>query len=78
MQTNTLEIADCIYRLSTCISEAAPGGFTFNQFLVDADDPLLFHTGPRRKFLLLSQAIARIVLLLLTGDRGISLHAGAG
>jgi hypothetical protein len=41
------EIADRIYRVSTCVPEAAPGGLTFNQFLVDADDPLLFHTGPR-------------------------------
>jgi flavorubredoxin len=63
MQTSVHEIADRIYRLSTCVPEAAPGGFTFNQFLVDADDPLLFHTGPRRMFPLVSQAIARIVPL---------------
>ena len=48
MQTNT-HIADHVYRLSTCVPDAASGGFTFNQFLVDADDPLLFHTGPPRK-----------------------------
>ncbi len=35
MQTKTYEIADRIFRLSTCVPEAAPGGFTFNQFLVD-------------------------------------------
>jgi flavorubredoxin len=63
MQTSSHEIADRIYRLSTCVPEAAPGGFTFNQFLVDADEPLLFHTGPRRMFPLVSQAIARIVPL---------------
>ena len=63
MQTSVHEIADRIYRLSTCVPETAPGGFTFNQFLVDADDPLLFHTGPRRMFPLVSQAIARIVPL---------------
>jgi flavorubredoxin len=63
MQTNTYEIADRIFRLSTCVPEAAPGGFTFNQFLIDADDPLLFHTGPRRLFPLVSQAIARIIPL---------------
>ncbi len=63
MQTKVHEIADHIYRLSTCVPEAAPGGFTFNQFLVDADEPLLFHTGPRRMFPLVSQAIARIVPL---------------
>lgn len=63
MHTSVHEIADRIYRLSTCVAEAAPGGFTFNQFLVDADDPLLFHTGPRRMFPLVSQAIARIIPL---------------
>ena len=61
MQTQTHEIADRIFRLSTCVPEAAPGGFTFNQFLIEADDPLLFHTGPRRMFPLVSQAIARII-----------------
>lgn len=63
MQTTSCEIADRIYRISTCVPDAAPGGFTFNQFLVDADEPLLFHTGPRRMFPLVSQAIARIVPL---------------
>jgi len=29
--------------------------------LIEADDPLLFHTGPRRMFSLVSEAIARIV-----------------
>jgi flavorubredoxin len=63
MQTKTHEIADGIYRFSTCVPDAAPGGFTFNQFLIDAQDPLLFHTGPRRMFPLVSEAIARIVPL---------------
>jgi len=63
MQTTTHEIADRIYRFSTCVPEAAPGGFTFNQFLINADEPLLFHTGPRRMFPLVSSAIARIVPL---------------
>ena len=61
MQTRTDEIADGIYRLSTCVPDAAPGGFTFNQFLIDADEPLLFHTGPAAMFPLVSEAIARIV-----------------
>lgn len=63
MQTRVHEIADGIYRLSTCVADVAPGGFTFNQFLVNADEPLLFHTGPRRMFASVSQAIARIVPL---------------
>ena len=48
MQTNTHEIADRISHPTTFVPDAAPGGLTFNQFLIDADDPLLFHTGPRR------------------------------
>lgn len=63
MQTRIDEIAEGVYRLSTCVPEAAPGGFTFNQFLIDADDPLLFHTGPRGMFPLVSQAIARVIPL---------------
>ncbi len=61
METRTDEIADGIFRFSTCVADAAPGGFTFNQFLIRAEQPLLFHTGPRRMFPLVSAAIARIV-----------------
>jgi flavorubredoxin len=63
MQTRIDEIAAGVYRLSTCVPDAAPGGFTFNQFLVNGDDPLLFHTGPRGMFPLVSEAIARIIPL---------------
>jgi flavorubredoxin len=63
MNTKTDEIAAGIYRLSTCVPDAAPGGFTFNQFLVLGDEPLLFHTGPRRMFPLVAAAIARLVPL---------------
>jgi flavorubredoxin len=63
MNTLTHEIADGIYRFSTCVPDAAPGGFTFNQFLVKAEAPLLFHTGPRRMFPLVSEAVARVVPL---------------
>src|ERR1700722_16042720 len=63
MQTQIAGIADGVYRLSTCGPDAAPGGFTFNQFLINGDDPLLFHTGPRGMFSLVSQAIARITPL---------------
>ncbi len=63
MNTSTDEIAQGIYRFSTCVDDAAPGGFTFNQFLIDADEPLLFHTGPRGMFPLVSEAIARVMPL---------------
>jgi flavorubredoxin len=61
MDTTVDEIADHIYRLSTFVPEVGPQGFTFNQFLVAADEPLLFHTGPRGMFPLVSEAIARVV-----------------
>ena len=51
MQTRVSEIADGVYRLSTLVPEVAPpAGFTFNQFLLMADEPLLFHCGHRFMF----------------------------
>ncbi len=62
METRINEIADGIFRLSTFVPEiAAPAGFTFNQFLVLGDEPLLFHTGPRRMFPLVREAVARLL-----------------
>ena len=60
MQTKVDEIADRIYWLSTYVPEA---DFMFNQFVVDADEPLLFHCGPRQMFPLVSEAAARVVPL---------------
>jgi flavorubredoxin len=51
-----------VYRLST-FTDAVAGGFTFNQFLVAGDEALLFHTGPRRMFPVVSAALARVVAL---------------
>jgi flavorubredoxin len=58
---NVTEIADGIYRFSTLVPDIGPTGFTFNQFLVDAEEPLLFHTGPRAMFPLVSGAIATLM-----------------
>jgi flavorubredoxin len=61
METTITEIADRIYRISTWVRDVAPpAGFTFNQFLVDADEPLLFHAGHRGMFPLVSEAVARV------------------
>lgn len=60
MHTKTTEIADGIFRLSTFVPNVTPDGFTFNQFLINAEEPLLFHTGPRAMFSLVSEAVARI------------------
>jgi flavorubredoxin len=62
METNVSEIANGIYRLSTFVPVIAPpAGFTFNQFLVMGDEPLMFHTGLRKMFPLNRDALARIM-----------------
>ena len=62
METRVDEIAAGIYRLSTFVAEIAPpAGFTFNQFLILGDEPLLFHTGPRKMFPLVRSAVGRLI-----------------
>jgi flavorubredoxin len=63
MQTRINEVADHIYRLSTFVPDIGPTGFTFNQYLIDDEEPLLFHTGPRAMFPLVSAAIATLTPL---------------
>jgi flavorubredoxin len=53
------EIADRIYRVSTPVPPSViPGGFTFDQFLIIDEAPLLFHMGLRKLFPLVSEAVA--------------------
>jgi flavorubredoxin len=62
METRITEIADGIFRLSTFVPEIAPpSGFTFNQFLILGDEPLMFHTGLRRMFPLNRAALSRVI-----------------
>lgn len=62
METKVNEIADGVYRLSTFVAEVGPpAGFTFNQFLITGDEPLLFHTGLRRMFPLVRDAVAKVM-----------------
>ncbi len=62
METKIDEITDGIYGLSTFVPDIAPpAGFTFNQFLVLGDEPLMFHTGLRKMFALNRDALARII-----------------
>lgn len=64
METKVAEISAGIYRLSTWIAEIAPpAGFTVNQFLIDADEPMLFHCGHRQLFPLVSEAVAHVMPL---------------
>ena len=55
------EIADGIHRIHTPVE--LPGGqrFSFNQYLLVDDEPLLFHTGPRRMFALAREAMAAVM-----------------
>lgn len=66
METRVAEIAPRIYRLSTFVPDVAPPvGFTFNQFLIKADEPLLFHCGPRAMF----PAVAAAMTTIMPVDR---------
>ena len=60
--TNISEIAAGIYRINTPVAfPDGPGHFSFNQYLVTDAEPLLFHTGPRRMFALVREAIGKVI-----------------
>ena len=60
--TNIHEIADGIYRINTPVSiGGGPSGFSFNQYLIVDDEPLLFHTGPRKMFPLVREAVLSVM-----------------
>ncbi|MFE9428628.1 MBL fold metallo-hydrolase [Kitasatospora sp. NPDC006697] len=61
MRTTVEEIAEGIHRISTVPEIAPPNGFTFNQFLITGEEPLLFHTGMRALFPAVSAAVARVL-----------------
>lgn len=55
------EIADRTYRITTPVQLPGMGGFSFNQYLIVDDEPLLFHTGPRKMFGLVREAVASVM-----------------
>lgn len=59
--THVHEVSDGIYRISTPVVFEGGMGFSFNQYLIDDDEPLLFHTGPRKMFPLVQEAVASIL-----------------
>ena len=59
--TNVHEVADGIYRINTPVAVPGAGHFNFNQYLVLDDAPLLFHTGLRGLFPLVSEAVASLM-----------------
>jgi flavorubredoxin len=59
--TNVHEIADGIYRINTPVVIDGAGGFSFNQYLILDDEPLLFHTGLRKMFPLVREAVNSVL-----------------
>jgi flavorubredoxin len=59
--TNVHEVADGIYRINTPVVFEGGFEFSFNQYLIADDEPLLFHTGPRRMFALVREAAASVL-----------------
>ena len=58
--TNIHEVAEGIFRISTPV-QIPGGGFSFNQFLIVDEEPLLFHTGPRKMFPLVKEALDTVI-----------------
>jgi flavorubredoxin len=64
MDTRIDEIAAGLFRFSTFVPHIAPpAGFTFNQFLVMGEEPLLFHLGHRKTFASTAEAVSRVLPL---------------
>lgn len=68
METNAIsntridEVGDGLFRIHTPVPPTVvPGGFSFNQYLLVDDQPLLFHTGPKHMHALVAEAIARVM-----------------
>ncbi len=57
------EIAPDTYRVSVPLPDALPGGFSFNQYLVVDEMPLLFHTGPKKLFPVIREQIEKVLPL---------------
>jgi flavorubredoxin len=64
MEATINEVGEQIYRISVSLSAheiPVPGGFTFNQYLIVDEDPILFHTGHRPFFSVVSKAIEKVL-----------------
>jgi flavorubredoxin len=62
-ETKTFEIAEDVYRFSTAVTGIGAEPFTFNQFLIKAEEPLLFHLGHRHMFPAVAAAVERVLPL---------------
>jgi flavorubredoxin len=59
--TNVHEVSDGIYRINTPVVFENGNSFSFNQYLITDDEPLLFHTGPRKMFPLVREAVTSVL-----------------
>ena len=59
--TNVHEVSEGIYRINTPVVFENGNTFSFNQYLIADDQPLLFHTGPRKLFPLVREAVASVI-----------------
>jgi flavorubredoxin len=55
------EIANGIYRINTPLALPGEVGFSFNQYLIVDDAPMLFHSGMRKLFPLVSEAVRAVM-----------------
>lgn len=56
------EIAEGIYRIHTSLAPTGvSGGFSFNQYLILDEEPLLFHTGMKGIFPAVREAVAKVM-----------------
>jgi flavorubredoxin len=61
--TNIQEVANGIFRINTPVPIPGAGQFNFNQYLIVDDAPMLFHTGQRQLFPLVSEAVRAVLPL---------------
>jgi len=59
--TNVVEVAEDIYRINTPVKLPDGNGFSFNQYLILDDEPLLYHSGLRKLFPLVREAVASVL-----------------
>ncbi len=58
------EVAAGIYRINTPLRiDEIPGGFNVSQYLIVDDEPMVFHTGWRKWFPFVSEAISKVIAL---------------
>lgn len=58
MKTRVTELASGIHQLTTVVPGAP---IAFNQYLITADEPMLFHTGMRSMFPLVCDAVSTVI-----------------